>query len=51
MLKNNIKFRRLPKISKVTVHPLKPPETSPGLKSETVSRVRGPKLSGFGVRG
>ena len=23
--KNNIKFRRLPKIAKVTVHPLKPP--------------------------
>ena len=34
MLKNNIKLRRLPKISKVTVHPPKPSETGPGLKSE-----------------
>ena len=39
--KNNIKFRRLQKISKGTVHPPKPPETSPGLKSERFQEFEG----------
>ena len=41
MLKNNIKFRRLAKISKVTVHPPKPPEPGPGLKSERFQEFEG----------
>ena len=39
--KNNIKFRRLQKISKGTVHPPKPPETSPGLKVERFQESEG----------
>ena len=39
--KNNIKFRRFPKISKVTVYLPKPPAIGPGLKSEQFREFEG----------
>jgi len=39
--KNNIKFRHLLEISKVTVHLTKLPKTGPGLKSERFQEFEG----------